>query len=127
MNTIGNNIRKMREKKGFSQEALAYELNINQSTYGKLERNAANLSIGRLLKIAEVLDEDIADILEIGQKNVFNNQTNQGNGYVQTINNDYRALIDELKQVYEKVIAGKDEQIVLLKSLLEKSNATVIP
>jgi hypothetical protein len=32
------------------------------------------------LKIAEVLDEDVADILEVGQKNIFNNQTNQGNG-----------------------------------------------
>jgi transcriptional regulator with XRE-family HTH domain len=116
MNSIGTKIRKVREMRGLSQEALAHELGINQSTYGKLEKEAENMSIGRLVKIAEILGEDLANILEIGQKNVFNNQTNQGNGYVETVNNDFKELI----QVFEKLIASKDEQIALLKSILEK-------
>jgi hypothetical protein len=72
------------------------------------------------MKIAEILDEDLANILEIGQKNVFNNQTNQGNGYVETVNNDFKELIQENKDVFEKLIASKNEQIALLKSMLRK-------
>jgi transcriptional regulator with XRE-family HTH domain len=119
MNNIGLNIRKARENRGFSQEYVAQQLGINQSTYGKMERDASNISVDRLYKIAEVLEADITTLLDIGKKNIFNNQTNQGNGYVETINNDYKTMIDELKLAYEKMLAIKDEQIALLHGLLE--------
>jgi len=121
MNNIGVNIRKFREKKGFSQEYVAEKLGINQSTYGKLERDMSNITLGRLFKIADVLEEDITTLLDIGKKNIFTNQTNQGNGYVETINNDFKAMIGEIKLAYEKMLIMKDEQIALLKSFLEKS------
>ena len=94
-------------------------MGINQSTYGKIERDASNISVDRLYKIAEVLEADITTLLDIGKKNIFNNQTNQGNGYVETINNDYKTMVDELKLAYEKMLAIKDEQISLLKGLFE--------
>ena len=118
MNNVGFNIRKSREKRGFSQEYVAERLGINQSTYGKLERDVSNITLDRLFKIADVLEEDITTLLDIGKKNIFNNQTNQGNGYVETINNDYRTIVEELKLAYEKMLALKDEQIDFLKSLL---------
>jgi transcriptional regulator with XRE-family HTH domain len=120
MNNIGLNIRKSREKKGFSQEYIAEKLGINQSTYGKLERDISNITLDRLYKIADVLEEDITTLLDIGKKNIFHNQTNQGNGYVETINNDYRTMVEELKLVYEKMLVAKDDQIELLKSLLKR-------
>jgi len=120
MNNIGLTIRKLREQKGFSQDFVAEKLGINQSTYGKLERDVSNITLSRLFKIANVLDEDIATLLDIGKKNIFNSQSNQGNGYVETINNDHNAMFAELKLAYEKMLAVKDEQIKLLKSLLEK-------
>jgi len=102
MNNIGLNIRKLREKKGFSQDFIAGKLGINQSTYGKLERDMSNITLGKLYKISEVLEEDITTLLDIGKKNIFNNQTNQGNGYVETINNDYKTMTEVLKLAYEK-------------------------
>ena len=120
MNNIGLNIRKSREKRGFSQEYVAEKLGINQSTYGKLERDISNITLDRLFKIANVLEEDVANLLDIGKKNIFNSQTNQGNGYVETINNDYKAMVEELRLVYEKMLTIKDEQINLLRSLLAK-------
>ena len=120
MNNVGLNIRKSREKRGFSQEYVAEQLGINQSTYGKLERDVSNITLGRLFKIADVLEEDITTLLDIGKKNIFNNQTNQGNGYVETINNDFKVMVDELKLAYEKMLVLKDDQIGLLKSLLER-------
>jgi transcriptional regulator with XRE-family HTH domain len=120
MNNVGLNIRKLREKKGFSQEFIADKLGINQSTYGKLERDMSSMTLDRLFKIADVLEEDVTTLLDIGKKNIFNNQANQGNGYVETINNDYKAMVEELKLAYEKMLTIKDEQVVLLNSLLEK-------
>ncbi|MCL1943404.1 MAG: helix-turn-helix domain-containing protein [Candidatus Azobacteroides sp.] len=68
MNNIGFNIRKIREKKGFSQEFIAEKLGINQSTYGKLERDMSNVTLDRLFKIADILEEDITSLLDIGKK-----------------------------------------------------------
>ena len=119
MNNLGLNIRKTRESRDFSQEYVAQQLGISQSTYGKIERDASNISVDRLYKIAEVLEADVTTLLDIGKKNVFNNQTNQGNGYVETINNDYKTMVEELKFAYDKFIASKDEQIEFLKNLLE--------
>jgi transcriptional regulator with XRE-family HTH domain len=95
-------------------------LGINQSTYGKIEKDASNITVDRLYKIAEILESDITTLLDIGKKNIFNNQTNQGNGYVETINNDIKDMMVELKEVYEKLLASKEDQITLLKNLLEK-------
>ena len=121
MNNIGLTIRKLREQKGFSQDFVAEKLGINQSTYGKLERDVSNITLDRLFKIADVLEEDVTTLLDIGKKNIFTNQSNQGNGYVETINNDYNAMFAELKLAYEKMLAVKDEQIELLKNMLGKS------
>ena len=38
--TIAKNIRKYREIKGYSQEYVAHQLNINQASYAKLENNS---------------------------------------------------------------------------------------
>ena len=121
MNNVGINIRKLREKKGFSQEYVAQELGINQSTYGKLERENTKISIDRLLRISEILEEDVINLLDSKPQNTFH-QTNQGNGYsyVENINNENAELLKELKKVYEKLIKSKDEQIDLLKSLITK-------
>ena len=121
MNNVGFNIRKFREKKGFSQEYVAERLGINQSTYGKLEKDISNITLDRLFKIAEVLEEDITTLLDIGKKNIINNQPNHGNGYVETINNDCKMIVEELKLAYEKMLVIKDEQITLLKNLLGKA------
>lgn len=120
MNNLGASIRMEREKRGFSQEYVAMELGINQSTYGKLERDASNITVDRLFKIADVLETDVSNLLDIGKKNVWNVQTNHGNGYVETINNDYKYTIDELKTAYEKMLGIKDEQIAFLKEMLGK-------
>lgn len=119
MKSIGSNIRRIRERKGYSQEFVAHELGINQSTYGKIEREDTNISVERLLKIADILEEELASFLEIGTKNTFNNQTNSGNGYVETINNDFKELISELKEVYEKLIQSKDDQIALFNKITD--------
>jgi transcriptional regulator with XRE-family HTH domain len=61
-NKLIDNIKNVRKKKGISQESLAYDLGIDYSTYGKIERGQIGLSVDRLEKIAEILGVSLEEI-----------------------------------------------------------------
>ena len=115
MNKTGFNIRKVRERKGFSQEYMANSLEISQASYARLENEDTKITVERLYKIAEILDTSIIDFFD-ADKMVIQNQTNNegsfGNGYVQNLH-------IENKEIYEKLLISKDEQIALLNKLIE--------
>lgn len=115
MEKIIEKIAQHRSKKGYTFENMAHELNITPAAYRKIETGETKLSVERLMKISEILNEDLSNLLDIDTKNIFNNQSNEGNGYVETINNDYKDIIKDLKEAYDKIIKSKDEQILLLK------------
>lgn len=115
MNKIGFNIRKAREKKGFSQDYMANVLEISQASYARLENEDTKITVERLYKIAEILDSSIIDFFDV-DKIIIQNQTNNdgsfGNGYVQNLH-------IENKEIYEKLLKSKDEQIALLTKIIE--------
>ena len=49
-------IRKTREIKDYSQEYVAEKLGISQTAYSKLENGQTNISVKRLIKLAEILE-----------------------------------------------------------------------
>lgn len=53
MNTIGDRIRELRESKGLNSKDLANALDINTSTYSKLENNRKSIAVEELKKITE--------------------------------------------------------------------------
>lgn len=64
---FGYKIRKIRELFDLSQAYMAHELNITQTTYSKIERGEVKLSTERLMKISEILDIKIEQILYFDQ------------------------------------------------------------
>lgn len=81
--SIGENIKKLRELKNFTQQYVADQLNLSLSGYGKIERNETDISISRLNEIASVLGVDVNTILSFDEKHVFNMSNNQSaNGIV---------------------------------------------
>jgi transcriptional regulator with XRE-family HTH domain len=52
---VGINIRKLREKKGLSQEQLAFEANLHRAYIGQIERGEKNIGLVNLEKIAKAL------------------------------------------------------------------------
>ena len=107
----------LRSKKGYTYENMAHELDITPASYRKIEIGETKLTVERLFKIAEILKESVSNLLEV-DGNVFNqtNNENSGNQYQQKIENFYH----ENKEVYEKLLKSKDEQIELLKSMVGK-------
>jgi len=60
---IGNKIRILRKKKGFSQEEFAAEAELGRTYMGRLERGEQNISIQNLIKIAMTLQTEVAELL----------------------------------------------------------------
>jgi len=52
---VGLNIRKCREKKGWSQEQLAFEADLHRAYIGQIERGEKNIGLTNLEKIAKAL------------------------------------------------------------------------
>jgi len=116
---IGTKIRKLREDKKLSQNELALELGISQTTLHNIEIGASQ-KINFLLmdKISRIFDKDLDYFLE---NNTVNINVKENKGQVSyrngTINNNYpEFLLEELKNL----LIAKDEQIALLKNALEK-------
>lgn len=114
MNKIGFNIRKIRESKGFSQHYMANILDISQASYARIENEDTKVTVDRLYKIAEVLDTNIIDFFNADSV-IIQNQNNYEGSYGLVQN-----LTVENKEIYEKLLKSKDEQIDLLTKMIEK-------
>lgn len=67
-NSFGENLRKAREKCGFTQEQLSYKLNISPSTVGMYEQGRREPDLNTLAKISEKLFTPINILLGIEEK-----------------------------------------------------------
>lgn len=52
---IGESIRQERQRKGISQEAMAWHLGISQVAYSKIERAETPITVERVYHIAKIL------------------------------------------------------------------------
>ena len=52
---LGSNIRRVREVRGFTQEAFAQEFGIDRAYYGRIERGQINLSAKMIFMLAQAL------------------------------------------------------------------------
>ncbi len=62
---VAKNIQKIRKEKGYTQESFAEKMNVSWSYVSKLESGTQNLSVGKIVEIANYLNADINDLLEI--------------------------------------------------------------
>jgi len=105
---IGDNIKKIRELKNYSQEYVAQELGISQSTYARIESGTIVPKIDRLQRIAEILEIDVSFLLSTSNvfNIVFNATGNQNGGYINNQNNnvlDIELLRKIIREELEKV------------------------
>jgi transcriptional regulator with XRE-family HTH domain len=56
-------IKRVRKARGYSQKYLAQRLNISQNIFSKVERGEIEMSMERLIIIAEVLDIEVLNLL----------------------------------------------------------------
>ncbi len=61
---FARNLRKIRHERGFSQEALAHEANIDRTYISALERGLYSASLTMLEKLADVLGVEPAELIQ---------------------------------------------------------------
>lgn len=113
---IINKIRELRKQKGYSSEIMAMDLDISTSAYNKMERMEASISLERFIRICEILDIPYSEFYVYTSKDVYKQDLKDSFVW----HYEAQKLYQENKEIYEKLIAAKDEQIAFLKSLLEK-------
>ncbi len=63
-----------RTRRKLSMNTVAYKTGLNQSTVSRLEKSAQNPTMDSLLRIADVLETNLGDILKLAIKNVEKTQ-----------------------------------------------------
>jgi HTH-type transcriptional regulator/antitoxin HipB len=71
---IGNKIKVYRYEKGLSRDALAKKIDITHQQLAKYENGDNNISVGKLVLLAKVLNKTLADFIDTG-----NNEIKQDN------------------------------------------------
>ncbi|RZK10540.1 MAG: XRE family transcriptional regulator [Flavobacterium sp.] len=109
----GDKIKTIRELRGFSQEYMASELGIAQNSYSKIETNQIKLTADTLQKISEILCVSIQDIMShypvLVNFDFVNDKRNKG----------MQEKLPSLdKDLVEKLIAAKDNEIHYLRELV---------
>lgn len=59
---IGKRIRELRKEKGFSQEEFAYEVGLDRTYMGSVERGERNIASINLVRIAKALNVQVGEL-----------------------------------------------------------------
>jgi transcriptional regulator with XRE-family HTH domain len=114
---IINNIRKIREEKGFSQDYMASSLGIAVKTYAKLENGQGRLIvkiIDDLSRILEVSPYELIKFEEYGSDNGSHPYT------VDIWNNFYNEQRETIIKLHTERVKHLEAEIIYLRNLLEK-------
>ncbi|KFF24068.1 helix-turn-helix domain-containing protein [Chryseobacterium vrystaatense] len=68
MKVCGQNIRKIRRSKDFTQEYMAFEMGISQKAYSDIENSKVKINLDILTKISDILEIKPSDICSISHK-----------------------------------------------------------
>ena len=117
----GEKIRTIRTLRGFSQDYMAEQLGVAQNTYSKYENNGDKLPFETLQKIATVLGVSITDLTSNTPIIINNQSANQGTQGIGHVEN----LITGQKELFERIIASKDEELNILKEVISSLKAAV--
>ncbi|MDO4337447.1 MAG: helix-turn-helix transcriptional regulator [Eubacteriales bacterium] len=68
--TVGDQVKKLRKRKDFTQENFAEALGISNMTMSRIENGITPMNIVILLKMSEILEVSPEEILRINENNL---------------------------------------------------------
>lgn len=112
--SISDNIRSLREKRGYSQEYMSELLDVSQQTYSLIEKRPEKTNLERIEKIASILEVKISFLLNEEDSYVLNSINQRGGYAASTISTHSNEM------VYKKIIENLEEEVKFLKTLIQK-------
>ncbi|QQF85682.1 helix-turn-helix transcriptional regulator [Histophilus somni] len=130
---INEKIRRIRESKEWSQEQMAEKLNMSLNGYAKIERGETKLYLDKLEQIAQILDIDVVELIQSGEKNIcFQIESPLGSVYQGVGESSLLIEIERLNLMLshsqevlvstQKLLADKEEWT---KNLVEQKDAEI--
>lgn len=116
---VGENIQRLREIRGLTQEDIAKSLSMSLSAYGKIERGETGLSFEKAKAIAKLLQVSIGELDEFDEKrsvHIYHHNTlhncQQGETYIYSgLAENERKLYEDKIKLLEEMLRMKDEQL----------------
>jgi transcriptional regulator with XRE-family HTH domain len=104
--SITDKIREIRSLKSISQEYMACQLGIDTSSYHRLERGTSPLSIGRLERIALILNVQIVELLS--QEAVIHANVNDQSNYISHLEDEIKFLRNQLQEKLNLTMSARE-------------------
>lgn len=99
--SIGERIRILRQIKSLSQENMANELDISVAAYSNIERDVTDITVSRLLLIAEILGVKASDIIDLEPNQIMSDSDR--NDYKSKSTRTENSEINELRDMVNKL------------------------
>lgn len=115
MEKIIEKIAQHRNRKGYTYENMADELELTPAAYRKIETGETKLTVERLFRISAILETPISELLQIDGVNLMQNNYNNANVFQQKIEHFYQ----ENREITEQLIKAKDQLIEQLQKEIE--------
>ncbi len=115
---LGENIRKIRELKAFSQQNLADEIKVDQKTVSRIENGTLSPRFDLLVSIANAMSVKLNQLFDFNDHLIFNNynQNHHGGQFVAYNNTE----IDKVEELYKLLLKEKDERIAQLQESVKR-------
>jgi transcriptional regulator with XRE-family HTH domain len=113
MEKIIKKINEIRNRKGFSYENMAHDLDLSVSAYRKIETGETKLTVERLVDISKILETPLDEFLDVNSQKNFNQEINDSASGFQGF--DYKTYY-EYSEVSKKLIEVYEKQIEDLKA-----------
>jgi transcriptional regulator with XRE-family HTH domain len=119
------NIRSLRELKGWTQDTMGTLLDMSEKAYASVEQGKTDIQWSRLEQIAKTLEVEVADLVNLDRGMIFNfitHNSHQTANYNQSSVNSSSTISQQLEHELEKarlVIEAKDKEIAYLKEIIE--------
>lgn len=108
--SITDKIREIRSLKSISQEYMACQLGIDTSSYHRLERGTSPLSIGRLERIATILNIQVVELLS-QESTVVQPSTNDQSNYISHLEDEIKFLRSQLQEKLSVVMSARESGV----------------
>ena len=115
MEKIIEKITQFRNRKGYTYENMADELELTTAAYRKIETGETKLSVERLFRISNILETPVNELLEMDSISQTKNNYHNANVYQQKIEHFYQ----ENKEITAELIKAKDQLIAQLQKEIE--------
>jgi len=110
----GAKIRSIREMRGLSQGNIAAQIGVTQNSFSKIETDQSKLESRMLLKIADALEVSPSEIVS-DQLTVINSSSRK---FIKLSLENAEAIIVLQRDIFEKAIAAKDDEIAKLNKII---------